>query len=283
MIPAQTRFAHTTAVVLLITSIGYSNAFTASGQVSLQSRNAGTRIAYQTALPLPKPWSATHKSGPETALFISWPGNNDKASEQEGKRDTAQSQLKLSGETAEVSLSSFFSDVTRTESIEDFVAPISDVLDDTTGGWALSYANLEPETESTPIGISFLATNIAYGLAGSLLVAQGNTFLGALTELACIASFGYHYSQLKFGQEGSRIVRLALLVDYFFALSAIAVGSVQLIFAHSIPPEIFVSGAAAIVSLGLCWVWEEGITYIFLHSLWHLFSAYTGYMIGSTQ
>lgn len=211
-----------------------------------------------------------------------WPGKSDAQSEAEGKRD-AESRLKLSGTeigalSTGSSSSSFLSDTKR---IEEFVAPVSNVLDGVAGGWALSYANLDPEDETTPIGISFLATNIAYGLCGFLLVSQGNAFLGVLTELACFASFCYHYSQLKFGQEGSRIVRLALLMDYFFALSAILVGSTQLFFSHQLPVEALGGGALAVTSLGLCWVWEEGVAYIVLHSLWHFFSAYTGYVIGS--
>lgn len=212
----------------------------------------------------------------KTSLNIIWPGKEDSI-EAEGKRE-ANSSLKQASVATGV-----LSNTNRQQSIEDFVAPVSNVLDDVTGGWALSYANLEPEDESTPIGIAFLATNIAYGLCGSLLVSQGNTFLGILTELACFASFVYHFTQLKYGQEGSRIVRLALLTDYFFALSAIVVGSIQLFMSHQLPTEALGGGALAVASLGACWVWEEGIAYIVLHGLWHFFSAYTGYIIGSTH
>ena len=219
----------------------------------------------------------------QTALCAQWPFNKDETKESEGKRES-DSRLKLSGDTNEATLSTlstFLPDFTSTKTLEELAAPVSGVLDDVTDGWALSYANLEPESETTPIGISFLATNLAYGIAGTLLVTQGNTFLGLLTEIACLASFGYHFSQLRFGQGGSRIVRLALLVDYFFALSAIIVGSVQLVYSHQIPTEVLFGGSLAVVSLGACWVWEEGLVYILFHSLWHLFSAYTGYMIGS--
>lgn len=212
-----------------------------------------------------------------TTALSSWPGKGDK-NESEGKRE-ADSRLNLSGEASEATL--FFG--VSSNSVEEFVAPLSSVLDDQTGGWALSYANLEPEDETTPVGLTFLATNIAYGVTGSLLLSNGNVILGVLTELACVASFFYHYSQLKFGQEGSRIVRLTLLVDYFFALSAILVGSVQLILAHQLPAEALCSGTLAVATLGACWVWEEGLTYIVFHSLWHLFSAYTGYIIGNTH
>ena len=208
-----------------------------------------------------------------------WPTQQELVKEAEGKRDSKDSsRLNYAGTEAGV-LPRF----PETKSVEELVAPISSVLDDLTGGWALSYANLEPETERSPIGISFLLTNLAYGACGLLLVQQQNLVLGGLTELACIASFGYHYSQLKFGQAGSRIVRLSLLVDYLFALSAILVGSTQyFVLAHQMPSlEVLGGGALAVASLGACWVWEAGLPYIVFHSLWHLFSAYTGYMIGS--
>lgn len=218
-----------------------------------------------------------------TAQFMLWSGKDEPKNESEGKRD-AESRLKLSGiYTSEASLPDFLTSFPSTQSIEEFVEPVTNALDNTTGGWALSYANLDPEDETTPIGMSFLATNLAYGIAGSLLVTQGNAVLGVLTEIACLASFLYHFSQLKLGQSGFRIVRLALLVDYFFAVSAIIVGSIQLFFSHQIPTEVLFGGSLAVASLGACWLWEEGLTYIVFHSLWHLFSAYTGYVIGSSS
>ena len=253
---------------LLLAMSGEVNSFTPVVPRAVALKASG--LAPTMPVSYPKPAFPRSTS---TALSMMWPGKEE-SKESEGKRDS-NSSLKVAGEA---SLTNVLSD---TKSIEDFVAPVSNVLDDVTGGWALSYANLEPEDETSPIGISFLATNIAYGLAGSLLVSQGNTVLGILTELACFASFLYHFSQLKFGQEGSRIVRLALLVDYFFALSAILVGSAQLVLNHQLPTEALGGGALAVASLGACWVWEEGVAYIILHSLWHLFSAYTGYVIGS--
>jgi hypothetical protein len=260
-----------------------SEAFVPSSPIARKASTRATKLRHGS-------FSAKQLDAPlrsiTTSLSVSiWSGKNDEPNEPEGKRNPSTSRLKLSGEASEASVYSFLPlpEFASAERIEQFVAPVTNVIDESTGGWALGYANLEPETESTTIGMSFLATNLAYGIAGSLLVTQGNTFLGALTELACIASFIYHFSQLKFGQEGSRIVRLALLVDYFFALSAIAVGSYQLFFAQSIPQEVLVGGGLAITSLGVCWIFEKGLTYIFFHSLWHLFSAYTGYTIGSLQ
>lgn len=170
-----------------------------------------------------------------------------------------------------------------TKSLEEIVDPVANALEESfgIGEWAFSYADLTPENETTPIGISFLATNVAYGIAGSYLLSQGNAVLGTLTEIACLASFCYHYAQLKYGQEGSSVVRLTLLVDYFFAISSIMVGSIQLAMSHQLPEDALVGGSLALASLAACWVWEEGMTYIFFHSLWHLFSAYTGFVIGS--
>lgn len=251
---------------LVLTTIGYTNAFAPAQKTG----GLPTSVAQPTGL------VGTRIT---TALSISWPGQEDKNEAEEGKRAIG-CRLKLSGDACEDFL---FPDLGFTKNLEEFVAPLPKKMDDLTGGWALSYANLEPEDETTPIGIFFLATNIVYGLCGFLLSTQGNTLLGVLTEFACAASFFYHYSQLKYGQQGSRIVRVALLVDYVFALSAILVGSVQLLLSHQLPKEALYGGSLAIASLGACWIWEEGLAYIILHSLWHLFSGYTGYIIGSTQ
>lgn len=226
-------------------------------------------------------FDGVYRSCPRTtALFISWPGK-DGNKETRLKKGTG-SPLNLSGDSSESSLANQLSKVVPTiDELEELATPVTDVLDDLTGGWALSYADLSPADETTPIGISFLLTNLAYGIAGSLLMVQGNGILGFVTELCCIASFIYHYSQLKFGQEGSNIVRLALLVDYIFALSAIVVGSIQLYLGHQVPAEVILSGSLGVASLGACWIWEQGLTYIFFHSLWHLFSGYTGYVIGN--
>jgi hypothetical protein len=79
-------------------------------------------------------------------------------------------------------------------------------------------------------------------------------------------------------------VRLALLVDYICACTAIFVGLVYLATDHQMPPvEGIVSGAAGIGCLLLCWVWEYGLPYIVLHSFWHLFSAYTAFIVGNTH
>lgn len=168
-------------------------------------------------------------------------------------------------------------------SAKDALAPAAQVLDNATGGWALAYADLSPESETSPIGQAFLATNLAYALVGLLLSIQGDPILGLLTEVVSVASFIYHFTQLQ--APTMRIqdaaVRTALMVDYILAFTSICVGLIYLASDQQLPPvEGFVSAAAAIACLFACWNWEKGYPYIVLHSLWHLFSAYAAYVIG---
>ncbi len=159
--------------------------------------------------------------------------------------------------------------------------PIAEAVDEVTGGWALSYADLHPATPRTTIGQAFLATNIFYAAGGLALGVQGDWFYGGLTELAGIVSFVYHYSQLEFGKNRSE-VRLALLVDYFTAGAALICGGIYMVQLgiDSIPLDALLAAVGASVCLALCWVWEFGYPYIFWHSLWHILSALTGYLIG---
>lgn len=173
--------------------------------------------------------------------------------------------------------------VIRTQSA---LKPIEQAIDDVTGGWGLSYADLSPESEMTAVGQAFLATNIAYTAAGLFLSTNGDFLLGTLTELASIVSFIYHYAQLQASDnriDGSS-VRLALLIDYICASTAILVGLVYIFLDQQLPPiEGIVAGGAGIACLLLCWVWEYGTPYIILHSLWHLLSAYTAFVIGNSH
>lgn len=159
--------------------------------------------------------------------------------------------------------------------------PIAEAVDEVTGGWALTYADLHPATPRTTIGQAFLATNIFYAAGGLALGVQGDWFYGGLTELAGIVSFIYHYSQLEFGKNRSE-VRLALLVDYFTAGAALICGGIYMLQLgiDSIPLDALLAAVGASVCLALCWVWEFGYPYIFWHSLWHILSALTGYLIG---
>lgn len=159
--------------------------------------------------------------------------------------------------------------------------PLAEAVDEATGGWGLSYADLHPATPRTTVGQAFLATNFFYAAAGLWLGLNGDWFYGGLTELAGIVSFVYHYTQLEFGKNRSE-VRLALLIDYFCAGSALITGGVYMLQAGitAVPVAALVSAALAAICLSLCWVWEFGYPYIFWHSLWHILSAYTGWLVG---
>jgi hypothetical protein len=163
------------------------------------------------------------------------------------------------------------------------LAPVADFLENSTDGWALSYADLRPESEETVIGRSFLATNLAYASVGLLLSSQGEVVLGFMTELVSIASYCYHYTQLQqpYDRTDDATVKLALLVDYFLAVSSISLGFFYLLEDKTLPsPEVMAGSAIGIGCLLACWVWEKGYPYIVLHSLWHVFSAATAYSIG---
>jgi hypothetical protein len=169
-----------------------------------------------------------------------------------------------------------------------WVAPVQSVVDNVTGGWGLSYADLSPDNDNTIAGRTFLASNIAYFIGGAILTVQGDVWLGFCTELCAIASFNYHYQQLVNTGTNSTSpeVRLALLVDYVFALLSILTALVYFVtnpatFTGEIPFYTIGLSFLACVCLGLSWVWEYGKPYMFWHSLWHLFSAYAGYVVGT--
>lgn len=98
------------------------------------------------------------------------------------------------------------------ERVEVFLAPAAELLEDKSDGWALSYADLTPDSERTLSGQAFLATNLAYTIVGIFLSLQGEVLLGVLTELCSIASFSYHYTQLQqpYGRTQDSTVRLAV-------------------------------------------------------------------------
>jgi hypothetical protein len=149
------------------------------------------------------------------------------------------------------------------------VSPASDFLDNISGGWALSYADLTPNSERTLLGQIFLATNIAYTIVGLYLSLQGEVLLGTFTEICSIASFCYHYAQLQqpYGRTQDSTVRLALLLDYVLAITSILIGLFYLIFDHAVPsPEGIAIAILGILCLLSCWVWEQGKNYA-AHSL----------------
>jgi hypothetical protein len=170
--------------------------------------------------------------------------------------------------------------------VDEWTRPIQSALDSTLDGWVLSYADLRPDHATTLIGASFLATNLAYLLVGLLLTVQGDAVLGLLTDVTAVASFMYHYTQLEAaGQMSQQTVRLALLTDYACAAVTMGTASVYLLsdsFAtDSLPMDALVAATVSLAFLGLSWVNEKGRPYMFYHSLWHFFSAYAGYLIGT--
>ena len=172
----------------------------------------------------------------------------------------------------------------RTYDNMGILTPLAEKLDSVTGDWALSYADLSPATPKTPAGISFLLTNVCYALVGISIFSKGDLFYGSLVEIAGVVSFWYHYSQLEYGQNRSE-VRLALLTDYFTAGAALITGGVYMVQLGlmGIPMDTLIVATGSIVALSLCWVWEFGYPYLVLHSIWHILSSYTGYLIGKAH
>ena len=189
--------------------------------------------------------------------------------------------------TQESSLTSelrLMSELESNKVLGGFLLSLAQVLESLTNGWALQYADLSPETEKTPVGQGFLATNVAYTLCGLLLVQNGNALLGVLTELASVASFAYHFSQLKLGKN-QPLVRVALLVDYVVAAATLLAALVYIVQVgiFNVPLEGIVASVLAVVFLFLSWVWEEGLPYVINHGMWHLLGAYAGFMIGQAH
>ncbi|MGK3740360.1 MAG: hypothetical protein ACI90V_007210 [Bacillariaceae sp.] len=172
------------------------------------------------------------------------------------------------------------------QQIQNAVAPAANFLDDVSGGWALSYADLTPNSERTIPGQVFLATNVAYTIVGIILALRGEVLLGFLTDLCSFASFAYHYTQLQqpYGRTQDSTVKLALLLDYFLAITSILIGISYMLVDQTLPPiEGIATSILGISCLLMCWVWEKGLPYIIWHGLWHLFSAASAYYIGTSH
>lgn len=170
-----------------------------------------------------------------------------------------------------------------------FLSSVAKTLDQATMGFAFHYADLTPESPKTPLGISFLATNACFIVAGFFTwTLQQDVWLASLTELAGIMSYWYHYCQLEFGKTKPREVRLALLMDYVVACTTILTGLVYLAqalgFEHAnVSEQVLIFGALSIICLTLSWAREFGYWYLFWHSMWHITSAYEGYLIGQNH
>lgn len=160
--------------------------------------------------------------------------------------------------------------------------PMQEALDGITDGWALMYADLSPDNPQTLPGQAFLATNAAYLVAGVLLTITGDFWFGFWTDVAAVASFNYHYNQLiSAGQAKVGSVRLALVLDYIAAAVSMFTALVYLLSNSTLPVEALGVSVAGLAFLYLSWVWEYGQPYMIFHSLWHLCSAYAGYLIGT--
>jgi len=202
--------------------------------------------------------------------------SNSSLREKEAAEDNNQSSFAKYGRPQDITADSFGP-----------LLPLAEAVDAATGGWGLSYADLSPATPRTPAGQAFLATNLGYAVVGAWLAAEGDCLYGGLTEAAGLVSFAYHYAQLDLGKNRPE-VRLALLVDYLVAGAALLTGTAYLVQdcaaggagLAATSGTTLASAAVALGCLGLCWVWEYGYPYIFLHSLWHIASAYTGFLVG---
>jgi hypothetical protein len=180
--------------------------------------------------------------------------------------------------------------------LRDFAANIISVA----GEWILTYPSLDPETPWSPAGNFFLATNIGFISAGTNLLNDGDTVLGALSIASAIVSWWYHYEQLasttvKGGNK--KRTEVAILVDYIVAVSCIAVGCYY-VFELGLDDFPFTAASSASLALLCLFIgWFPPIaaplfrtpwagttaSYIAAHSMWHVLSAYTLYDVGEAH
>lgn len=146
------------------------------------------------------------------------------------------------------------------------------------GGWIFSYADVRPFDETTAEAQLFLATNIAFLIAGAEFSSVGDApGIGLLCDLAATASVGYHYAQVRLGGTQRPTVQLAMLVDYLTALPTIAIGAnYALQLGDAMPVSALELGAAAFLCLGSGWCVEGPRVYMLVHGLWHIFGALAG-------
>ena len=167
--------------------------------------------------------------------------------------------------------------------LSNILLPAAKALNDATGGFALSYADLSPETEQTWAGQAFLATNLAYAILGLACWYCGDAWFGSITEAASVASFAYHYNQLS-NPKDMPVVRLVLMIDYLIAFSCLGTAFYYLITdPMSVPLEGYIASVLSLMFLGFSWKWESGVAYCFNHGLWHLLGAYGGYLIAQAH
>ena len=205
--------------------------------------------------------------------------------------------------TATTTSSSSSSSVWDTVGTWPLIQSIQSNLDTISDGWVLSYANLTPDTPTTAAGRLFLATNLAYGIVGTILLQNYHDIsFGVCCEVITVLSFNYHYQQLR--NVDRNAVRLSLLCDYIGAAISILLGlyyviieplllflstassltmeiNAMLLTLQSLQLECVICSIVSVLLLVSCWIYEVGKPYMILHGLWHIASAYAGYLIGT--
>jgi hypothetical protein len=176
------------------------------------------------------------------------------------------------------------------------VRTVQKFLDTISDGWVLSYANLYPDTPTTIAGQIFLLTNVFYVMIGYIFVQQfNNLYFGLLCEFVAMLSYNYHYQQLA--NIDRNAVRLSLLCDYIGSFTIILIGLYYVILeplllyvlseqSTSVDLQILqfecvICSIVSILFLLSSWIYEAGKPYMTLHGMWHISSAYTGYLIGT--
>ena len=148
-------------------------------------------------------------------------------------------------------------------------------------GFILSYANTTGFNYTEPIGALFLLTNVAYFISGVSFLQNNPSpsvfyYNSYVIELAGLLSVNYHYNQLVRGPN-QRQVKVALLLDYMSAITAILMVTIEIIhqsvYSSHIPIESIQWTLVASSCLIASWVRFDGLGYIFWHGLWHLFSS----------
>jgi hypothetical protein len=155
------------------------------------------------------------------------------------------------------------------------------------GGWLFQYADVRPYTTSSPEAKAFIATNACFTIAGAALATSGepgSLALGALTELAGVASVGYHAAQCHYGGTQRPVVQFCMLIDYAFALPTMAGGLAYAIaLGDALPMNAVVCSLLAVASLVGGWLFESPRSYMILHGLWHVFGAAAAWELGMVR
>ena len=149
------------------------------------------------------------------------------------------------------------------------------------GGWLFHYADTRPYTLETPEAQAFVATNVAFTIAGAAIATTGGDLaLGALTEAAGIASVGYHASQCHLGGTNRTVVQFFMLIDYALALPTLAGGAFYASgLGDALPQGAIVCAILSGAALVGGWFFESPRQYMLLHGLWHVFGAAAAYQL----